>query len=846
MFEQVTDRVLRYVARDLGVRIVGAPGSGRTSVAKRVVDELEGHGTRVYTVFTTPSLANVPFAGIVSMGIDLRPRAAGILGIADLLSEHVSRIGQRLIVVDDIESLDRESLAVIDIVQRRTEVPLVVTMGDVPFESRTPAVVLGRWPEATVRLAPLRYEQINALVLQMLGSPAEVDVAARILAKSGGNLRLAVRIIETAVLSERLVLRDGKYAMTGASLMNEHLHPAVEAMLHGLGPDEFRALTTMAVLGPTPVSELVASVGANVLDSLEHRRLVSAVPGADGQLFASVFPPVIEDYLAGHVLSSRKILRDSLRAGLEAVRPDDEFPSSDGSAASELAALREEQSGSHAATVRYFHKRLEAVEQLYYTAWEAERTMCNAVAFLRVYWGGAIDRNRIHRVFELTDPTGSAPADRLFFTMTRALWMVIHRSDVAGGLAVLEEFAEAEPDWAEEARAFSLLVRAQHTRMPEDLDAEFARLPVRQSRSGVIAVARGLLELFRLKPDAALAAVDEAEGFETLPRFEPLIRGLALFASGRVDEAIAYSLERRRAALRTVDQFTLVTQSYVASLALLYRGLFDEAEYLMGWAFSLRRPGFLLGSLYNAMLRLSALRADAASSSLGEQAAAAPDVGPMPGVGKGVYELVARKPASAEAFDQRASALLADQEAHGFVLEAVYSGLFALCLLPTPGVKNRLERILREQGITSHDQLLRVAGAVLEGDIAALDRFPDEYEPDGDAYQIAMLLRGAVRKHRVSSHGGPVVAAIERAAEQFMMQQRPPGQFIAFEPGVPYLSLTDREREIALLAGSRSNQEIADQLGLSIRTVESHISNALRKTNAASRKALFELVRGDQ
>ncbi|WP_334172739.1 helix-turn-helix transcriptional regulator [Sinomonas sp.] len=846
MFEQVTDRVLRYVARNLGVRIVGAPGSGRTSVAKRVVDELEGHGTRVYSVFATPSLAEVPFAGIISMGIDLRPRAAGILGIADLLSEHVSRIGSRVIVVDDIESLDRESLAVIDIVQKRTEVPLVVTMGDVPFESRIPAVVLGRWPEATVALAPLRYEQVNALVLQMLGAPAEVDVPARILAKSGGNLRLAVRIVETAVLSERLVLRDGKYAMTGGSLMNEHLHATVEAMLHGLRPEEFKALTTMAVLGPTPAPELAASVGADVLDSLEHRRLVSAVPGPEGQLFASVFPPVIEDYLAGHVLNSRKILRDSLTGGLDAARCGDEGAPSDGSAAAELTALREEQFSSHAATVRYFHKRLESVEQLYYAAWEAERTMTNAVAFLRVYWGGAIDRHRIRRVFELTDPAGSAPADLLFFSMTRALWTMMDGGDLAGGLAILEDFAKAQPDWAEEARAFSLLIGVQFSKMPEDLDAEFARLPVRQATSGVIAVARGLLELFRLKPDAALAAVDGAEGFDTLPRFEALIRGLALFASGRVDEAIAYSLGRRRAALRNVDQFTLVTQSYVASLALLSRGLFDEAEYLMGWAFSLKRPGFLLGALYNAMLRLSALRADAASSSLGEQATEAPDVGPLPGIGKGVYELVARKPPSAEAFDQRASALLADQKAHGFILEAVYSGLFALCLLPTPRVKARLEKILREQGITAHDQLLRLATAVLAGDVEVLDRFPDQYEPDGDTYQIAMLLRGAVRKHRVSSHGGPIVTAIERAAERFMRKHRPEGQFIVFEPGVPYLSLTDREREIALLAGSRSNQEIADQFGLSVRTVESHISNALRKTNAASRKALFELVRGDQ
>jgi DNA-binding CsgD family transcriptional regulator len=58
-----------------------------------------------------------------------------------------------------------------------------------------------------------------------------------------------------------------------------------------------------------------------------------------------------------------------------------------------------------------------------------------------------------------------------------------------------------------------------------------------------------------------------------------------------------------------------------------------------------------------------------------------------------------------------------------------------------------------------------------------------------------------------------------------------------------YSPLTVREIEIAALAGHRSNSEIAEHLGISIRTVENHISNALRKTGSPSRSALFDLVR---
>lgn len=55
-------------------------------------------------------------------------------------------------------------------------------------------------------------------------------------------------------------------------------------------------------------------------------------------------------------------------------------------------------------------------------------------------------------------------------------------------------------------------------------------------------------------------------------------------------------------------------------------------------------------------------------------------------------------------------------------------------------------------------------------------------------------------------------------------------------------ALTARELEISFLAGSRSNAEIAARLGLSTRTVEAHISKAMKKTRAVSRSGLCAFV----
>ena len=54
------------------------------------------------------------------------------------------------------------------------------------------------------------------------------------------------------------------------------------------------------------------------------------------------------------------------------------------------------------------------------------------------------------------------------------------------------------------------------------------------------------------------------------------------------------------------------------------------------------------------------------------------------------------------------------------------------------------------------------------------------------------------------------------------------------------IELTPREQQVlGLLGEGRANKEIADALGCSVRTVEFHISNLLRKVGASSRLELI-------
>jgi DNA-binding NarL/FixJ family response regulator len=66
-------------------------------------------------------------------------------------------------------------------------------------------------------------------------------------------------------------------------------------------------------------------------------------------------------------------------------------------------------------------------------------------------------------------------------------------------------------------------------------------------------------------------------------------------------------------------------------------------------------------------------------------------------------------------------------------------------------------------------------------------------------------------------------------------------KFLDGKSKTPDAELTDREREvIQLLADGKSNKEIADAMGISVRTAETHRANLLRKLKLSS---VAELVR---
>jgi DNA-binding CsgD family transcriptional regulator len=130
------------------------------------------------------------------------------------------------------------------------------------------------------------------------------------------------------------------------------------------------------------------------------------------------------------------------------------------------------------------------------------------------------------------------------------------------------------------------------------------------------------------------------------------------------------------------------------------------------------------------------------------------------------------------------------------------------------------------------------AAALDQGDGARLDEVADRYAAHGWIVRAAEASADGARAHQVA---GDEVASRRSALRAAWRSE-------AFESLTPPLrtmpeSLTAREYNVArLVARQHSNREIADELFISVRTVENHLANSYRKLGISNRQELKTLL----
>jgi DNA-binding CsgD family transcriptional regulator len=135
----------------------------------------------------------------------------------------------------------------------------------------------------------------------------------------------------------------------------------------------------------------------------------------------------------------------------------------------------------------------------------------------------------------------------------------------------------------------------------------------------------------------------------------------------------------------------------------------------------------------------------------------------------------------------------------------------------------------------------RFADALPSGDGAELAAVSEEFEQMGDhiaALDAAAHAAMAYRRQNLRGSAYGCAARAQALAEQCGGASTPALRLVV-EP----LPLTGREREVVMLIGAGvSSRAVAERLTVSVRTVEGHIYQAMKKTGAASRDELIAML----
>jgi DNA-binding CsgD family transcriptional regulator len=136
----------------------------------------------------------------------------------------------------------------------------------------------------------------------------------------------------------------------------------------------------------------------------------------------------------------------------------------------------------------------------------------------------------------------------------------------------------------------------------------------------------------------------------------------------------------------------------------------------------------------------------------------------------------------------------------------------------------------------------RHARAVAAGDADALAGVAAELDDLGADLMAAEAFRGASNAYRRAGRG-VLASSTARRADELLAACGNPASPAMDAVAAAGEELTERERQVALLAArGRTSPEIAEELFLSVRTVDTHLSRVYRKLMVEGRHQLAEAM----
>ncbi len=293
LFDPDVHEAHRALSHGRSVRIVGARGSGRSTVLRGTIRLLERSRHPVVSVFDDG--LGLAHPGYLAAQLLRSLGAAPVKepsAIADALAQAVS--ADTIIAIDGLERVDAFSLRVLETVRLRRGARVLVT--ELPgFGQHDPDRTLSpSWPERVVRLSGLGLGDVHELASDVLDGEVDPAFAALLTAQTAGRPLLVQLLAATARDRGRLVRGDGVWRRAATTLWNEDLHHQIDGLLGSYSAPVRRLVGALGERGPLPLREAVALGGGDVLRTSEDYGLVVR-SGSTGNDAVQVWPPLVAD-----------------------------------------------------------------------------------------------------------------------------------------------------------------------------------------------------------------------------------------------------------------------------------------------------------------------------------------------------------------------------------------------------------------------------------------------------------------------------------------------------------------------------------------------------------------------
>ncbi len=853
-----------------GITACGAAGVGKSRIAREATTSAASNGYEVRWVVATSSARALPLGALSSWAGPAGGDSLQLIrGVIESLTS--SSNGAPVVVgVDDAQLLDDLSIFVVHQIVQRRAAKVVLTVRD---GEPVPAAIHEVCKEGQfdrLELQPLSRDDTATLLSAALGGSMDPDTTQRLWDLTRGNVLYLRNIVEQEVADRRLVRQHGVWRWLGDWCVPSGLAELIESRIGALPTSVSDVVDVLAVGEPIELASLARITGPAAVEEADMRgliRLETVDAGMEVRLAHPLYGEVRRDRAAltrlrrlRGLVATELAKSDLNRAPLD---PDS------GGNADDLADCDDVRVVVRRATLS-LDSDLEPDPDLLVRAargavWFPDLALADRLADAAIRAGGAAEANFI-RAHVLSWLGRGQEADAML-AGTREL-ADVDRGRLAFLRATNRLFVLADP-----AGAKRLIDDASKTMPPQGRGFVGAFLTVYWAAMG--------------KPDAARQSTETL----TLDELPDLVAArttawaitVACGDAGRVTEALAAAKAGYAVPMRS---FVVLPDAHVGALMLAGR----IAE---GWQVAERFHGALsrlhdarqhttnvTGAILGRAAR-GACRLQTACALLGPVADAL-SAGDKANGWKYRCQLPLTIALAMRGLTDEAGAALAALEdrrhpswrcldyeyaiakawvaaAQGAVSEAVATllsaaetaranGQFAaevMCLQTATQFGDHLgaSRLGELAAIVEGPRVgaaARFGAALADGDGAALASVSESFERMGDlvaAVDAASHAAIAYRGQGLRGSGLGCSARAEALAQR--CGARTPALAQASEP----LPLTDREREIVSLIGAGlSNREVAARLTISVRTVETHIYNAMAKTGTAGREGLAALL----